>query len=204
MSNVYKLDGSTNIKMGTFCGKPALFIRPMFPKDPVNHSHEERHAWHTNDLAEDEQVILMAEGQDLGQLYMAMRQAPSWVKQLHRGEDMSVHIHTHPSSGEQAVDRKFSADSDRLPEEERVKEIFSFDNKHQHSTSVERNDFSEPERPIRRANIAMLASPSNEDMEKARKDANGNGTTVYEALHANALAHEESLTTNQDSNGNGE
>lgn len=115
MSNVYKLDGSTNIKMGTFCGKPALFIRPMFPKDPVNHSHEERHAWHMNDLAEDEQVILMDDGQDLGQLYMAMRQTSSHVRQLHRGEDMSVHVHTHPSTGESAVDKKFK-DMVILPE----------------------------------------------------------------------------------------
>lgn len=265
MSNVYKLDGSTNVKMGTFRGQPALFIRPMFPKDPVNHSHEERHVDHMNDLAENEQVILMDDGQDLGQLYMAMRQVSSHVKQLHRGEDMSVHVHTHPSTGEKAVDKKFpmasesvewswcsepgiqmarrenkhqgvrehqevesldgllhvhqtsvrsdedgkfqgftsshmfvpgfsdidskvdlvdgllhitdtnvrnedpmlgrgcssahmvidpppevaekifEAHTGRLPtEEDRVKEIFSFDNKQQHSTSVERNDFSEP------------------------------------------------------------
>lgn len=223
MPNVYKLDGSTNIKMGTFCGKPALFIRPMFPKDPVNHSHEERHAWHMNDLAENEQVIVMDDGQDLGQLYMAMRQVSSHVKQLHRGEDMSVHVHTHTPSGELAVDQKFTtgnesaerswcsepgiqmarrdyrhgktreglevdlvdgllhitetnvrnedprlgrgcssslmiidpppevaekifeAHTGRKPtEEDRVKEIFSFDNKQQHSTSVERTDFSEP------------------------------------------------------------
>ena len=182
MPNVYKLDGSTNIKMGTFCGKPALFIRPMFPKDPVNHSHEERHAWHMNDLAENEQVIVMDDGQDLGQLYMAMRQVSSHVKQLHRGEDMSVHVHKHPSTGETAVDKKFPMANE----------------------SVERSDFSEPERPMKRANLAMLASPSSEDMEKARVDADNNGTTFYEALHANAIAHEESLTSNQDSNGNGE
>ena len=162
MSNVFKLDGSTNVKMGTFCGRPALFVRPMFPKDPVNHSQEERHADHMNDLVEDEQVFVLGTGQDLGQLYMAMRQVSANVKRLHRGEEMSVHIHTHPSSGEQAVDRKFAngivtsgwngctepgiqAAVKISDAEERVKEIFSFDNKHQHSTSVERNVFIVPD-----------------------------------------------------------
>ena len=106
MPNVYKLDGSTNIKMGTFCGQPALFIRPMFPKDPVNHSHEERHAWHMNDLAENEQVIVMGDGQDLGQLYMAMRQVSSYVGKLNGGNDFSTHLHTHPSSNGEASDQK--------------------------------------------------------------------------------------------------
>lgn len=227
MPNVYKLDGSTNVKMGTFCGQPALFIRPMFPKDPVNHSHEERHAWHMNDLAENEQVIVMEDGQDLGQLYMAMRQVSSYVGKLNGGNDFSTHLHTHPSSNNETSDQKtpmdvdmvgwswcsepgiqaakreykhgderqtgtstqlidgllhitethvrvedpklgrgcsvsttifdpppevaekiFEAQTGRKPtEEDRVKEIFSFDNKHQHSTSVERNDFSEPDRP---------------------------------------------------------
>ena len=223
MSNVYKLDGSTNVKMGTFCGQPALFIRPMFPKDPVNHSHEERHAWHMNDLAENEQVIVMEDGQDLGQLYMAMRQVTSHVGKLNGGDDISAHLHTHPSSCGKSNGRKitlmpeycfcsepgiqvgkreykhgderqtgtstqlidgllhitethvrvedpklgrgcsisttiidpppevaekiFEAQTGRKPtDDERAKEIFSFDNKHQHSTSVERNDFSEPEK----------------------------------------------------------
>jgi hypothetical protein len=226
MPNVYKLDGSTNVKMGTFCGQPALFIRPMFPKDPVNHSHEERHAWHMNDLAENEQVIVMNDGQDLGQLYMAMRQVSSHVGKLNGGNDISAHQHTQPSScgkskdqespmsvdlvgwswcsepGIQMANREykhgderqsgtatqlidgllhitetnvrvvdpklgrgcststmiidpppevaeqiFEGQTGRKPtEEDRVKEIFSFDNKHQHSTSVERNDFSEPEK----------------------------------------------------------
>lgn len=156
MPNVYKLDGSTNIKMGTFCGKPALFIRPMFPKDPVNHSHEERHAWHMNDLAEDEQVILMAEGQDLGQLYLAMRQPTYLERAIHRGEDLSRHIHTHPSTGEKAVDSKFSklltewshvsepGVERSLYREGRGNELFSFENKQKHSTTTEKNDSSEP------------------------------------------------------------
>lgn len=112
MSNVYKLDGSTNVKMGTFCGQPALFIRPMFPKDPVNHSHEERHAWHMNDLAENEQVIVMDDGQDLGQLYMAMRQVSSYVGKLNGGNDFSTHLHTHPSSNGEASDQKTPMDVD--------------------------------------------------------------------------------------------
>ena len=63
-------------------------------------------AQHMNDLAENEQVIVMDDGQDLGQLYMAMRQVSSYVGKLNGGNDFSTHLHTHPSSNGEASDQK--------------------------------------------------------------------------------------------------
>ena len=92
MSNVFDLAELTNVKMGKYGDRYAIFIRPIYPKDTPNHSAEFRVVQHINDLSKDEQVLLVGGLWELQTLYLALRDG-----QLKSALDNQHSEHLHPA-----------------------------------------------------------------------------------------------------------
>lgn len=90
MSNVFDLAELTNVKMGKYGDRYAIFIRPIYPKDTPNHSAEFREVHHIGDLSEDEQVLLVGGQRELRTLYLALRNGQ--LKSA-LGNQHSEHLH---------------------------------------------------------------------------------------------------------------